>query len=195
MNEKEVDIPNPQAHEKLIMEEEELPHQAPEEAKKAHEKGTKKKCGKAPLQPPSTPMSRARVAIGDAFSTGMSILTLSIAFNANASLCNSSTYSLVITFHFTSAAPHCITQASGTHQSPGLNLLASINLNFPIRFPPPIYSNSQPYIPEIPLHPLHDPSTSSEPRYPLRSRTRSRGLDAIRFGIDSTPLLPKQPRG
>lgn len=86
------------------MEVEDQPQQATVEEGKVHKKEAKNKHGKVPLRPPSPPLTRARAAIGDTFSIGMSTPSHSIAFISSESPCNSSTHSHAKAFAYTSDA-------------------------------------------------------------------------------------------
>ena len=73
----------PQEPSQHVKEVEEQPQQALSEEEREHEQGPKKKWGKAPLRPPSPPLTRARTALRDAFTVSMENPPLSFAFAAS----------------------------------------------------------------------------------------------------------------
>ena len=125
----------------------------------------------------------------------MSTHILSTAFISYGSPNNSSTHSHAKPSAYTLDVSNCCVQAVDPHHPPSAIQVPSIYQHSPIMTPPLVYTSSQPSILEVPSHPLPDHPISTEPPYPLHSRFCSQGLDAIVFHIDSTPYLPKPPRG
>lgn len=152
-------------------------HADPEADKETPAKMAPKKRDQTPHRPHSTPLTRARAAVGALLSSGMNT-------------------SLSCSIHNFAPSESIVLSSSVINKDIVYITQPPISLAYPSITHPSTFFITPTLPPGLPPSIIHVPEAGPHsPKYPTQSKVKIQAPDHIGIGLDTTPIPPKPPRG